>query len=138
MLLRVPGSGHPKVLNQKSAQWMLSPGLGFPLEAQGAMYRGNEHWGLGIELAGQPAHPFFDHGGAAIYDSYMLMYMSGDGIVVTTNDAHGFRLTYELLQCAVPRLRAAVWEPSSFPCRQRHSSGLRVSRGRVRHRHGDS
>jgi CubicO group peptidase (beta-lactamase class C family) len=91
---------HSKILNQKSAQMMLTPGEGFPLDAQGAMYRGNEHWGLGIELAGKPATPFFDHGGAAIYDSYMLMYLNGDGIVVTTNDTFGFSLTYELLQSA--------------------------------------
>jgi hypothetical protein len=41
---------------------MLTPGKGFPLNAQGSMYRGHEHWGLGIELAGKPANPFFDHG----------------------------------------------------------------------------
>ncbi len=91
---------HSKILNQKSARSMLAPGPGFPFDAQGAIYRGQEHWGLGIELAGKPAHPFFDHGGAAIYDSYMLMYLSGDGIVVTTNDTHGFSVTYELLQSA--------------------------------------
>ena len=91
---------HSKILNQKSAQMMLTPGEGFPFDVQGAMYRGNEHWGLGIELAGKPATPFFDHGGAAIYDSYMFMYLTGDGIVVTTNDAFGFSLTYELLQSA--------------------------------------
>jgi CubicO group peptidase (beta-lactamase class C family) len=91
---------HSKILNQKSAQMMLTPGKGFPSDAQGAMYRGNEHWGLGIELAGRPATPFFDHGGAAIYDSYMFMYLNGDGIVVTTNDTFGLSLTYELLQSA--------------------------------------
>lgn len=77
---------------------MLTPGEGFPLNAQGAMYRGHEHWGLGMELAGKPEHPFFDHGGSAIYDSYMLMYLNGDGIVVTTNSAAGFNLTYVFLR----------------------------------------
>jgi CubicO group peptidase (beta-lactamase class C family) len=113
---------HSKVLNQKSAQWMLTPGAGFPLEAQGAMYRGHEHWGLGIELAGQPEHPFFDHGGAAIYDSYMLMYMSGDGIVVTTNDTHGFSLTYELLQSA-----ASVYGWPDFGIERRPAYDLSVA-----------
>jgi hypothetical protein len=37
----------------------------------------NEDWGLGIELGGKPATPFFDHGGAAIYDSYMSMFQVG-------------------------------------------------------------
>ncbi len=91
---------HSKILTQKSARMMLTPGPGFPLDIQGSMYRGNEHWGLGVELAGKAAHPFFDHGGAAIYDSYMFMYLNGDGIVVTTNDTDGFSLTYELLQSA--------------------------------------
>lgn len=89
-----------KVLNQKSARMMLTPREGFPIKAQGSMYRGHEHWGLGIELAGKPEHPFFDHGGAAVYDSYLFMYLNGDGIVVTTNDTYGFSLTYELLQSA--------------------------------------
>jgi CubicO group peptidase (beta-lactamase class C family) len=104
---------HAKVLNQKSARMMLTPGEGFPLAAQGAIYRGHEHWGLGIELAGKPTHPFFDHGGAAIYDSYMFMYLNGDGIVVTTNDTYGFSLTYELLQSA-----AAVYGWPDFAVEQ--------------------
>lgn len=94
-------AGKPsKILTQKSARMMLTPGEGFPLDAQGAMYRGHEHWGLGIEMAGKPAHPFFDHGGAVVYDCYMFMYLNGDGIVVTTNSSYGFSLTYELLQSA--------------------------------------
>jgi CubicO group peptidase (beta-lactamase class C family) len=94
-------AGKPsKVLNRKMARMMLTPGAGFPLEGQGTLYRGTEHWGLGIELAGKPSHPFFDHAGAAIYDSYKFMYLNGDGLIVTTNEVFGFRLTHELLRSA--------------------------------------
>jgi len=97
--IRSAAIGKPsKVLNRESAQMMLTPSAeGFPQSARGKLYQPNEHWGLGLELGGSPDHPFFDHGGSAVYESYMFLYLDGDGMIVTTNYSHGSRLIHELL-----------------------------------------
>ncbi len=91
---------HAKILAQKSARMMLTPGEGFPVQAQGTIYRGNEHWGLGLEMAGEPSHPFFDHSGGGVYNSIMFMYLNGDGMVVMANYVLSFELIHELLYSA--------------------------------------
>lgn len=97
--IRAAALGKPsKVLNRKSAQVMLTPSAeGFPQSARGKLYQPNEHWGLGLELGGSSDHPFFDHAGSGVYESYMFLYLDGDGMVVTTNYNHGARLIHELL-----------------------------------------
>jgi CubicO group peptidase (beta-lactamase class C family) len=96
--IRATALGEPaRVLNRNSAQAMLRPSAeGFPQAARGKLYRPNERWGLGLELGGTPEHPFFDHGGAGPYESFMFLYLSGDGMVVATNYEHGSRLIHEL------------------------------------------
>ncbi len=90
-----------RVLNKASAQEMLRPSAeGFPLAARGKLYRPNEHWGLGLELGGSPQHPFFDHAGGGPYESFMFLYLNGDGMVVATNYEHGSRLIHEFLVSA--------------------------------------
>jgi CubicO group peptidase (beta-lactamase class C family) len=91
---------HSRLLTQKTARMMLTPGMGFPALGQGKVFAGAEHWGLGIELGGKPNHPFLDHGGAAIYDSFLFSYLDGEGIIVMTNNSRGFHINQELLASA--------------------------------------
>jgi CubicO group peptidase (beta-lactamase class C family) len=97
--IRAAALGKPsKVLSKSSAQAMLKPSAeGFPQAARGKLYQPYERWGLGLELAGSPDHPFFDHAGGSTYESFMFLYMDGEGMVVTTNYSHGSRLIDELL-----------------------------------------
>ncbi len=82
-------AGRPhRLLTQKTARMMLTPGMGFSDVL---------HWGLGIELGGKPSRPFLDHGGSAVYESYMISYLDGDGVIVMTNSTAGFHIYQELL-----------------------------------------
>jgi CubicO group peptidase (beta-lactamase class C family) len=100
--IRAAALGKPaKVLSRSSARAMLKPSAeGFPHAARGKLYQEHERWGLGLELAGSSNHPFFDHAGGGIYESFMFLYMNGDGLVATTNYSHGSRLIHELLASA--------------------------------------
>ncbi len=100
--IRDAALGKPtRVLNKATAQEMLRPSAeGFPLAERGKLYRPNEHWGLGLELGGSPQHPFFDHAGSSPYETFMFLYLNGDGMVVATNYEHGSRLIHELLVSA--------------------------------------
>lgn len=112
-----------RVLNKASAQEMLRPSAeGFPLAARGKLYRPNEHWGLGLELGGSPQHPFFDHAGGGPYESFMFLYLSGDGMVVTTNYEHGSRLIHELLVSA-----SSVYHWPNFKIEQHPAHKLRAA-----------
>jgi CubicO group peptidase (beta-lactamase class C family) len=91
---------HSRLLTQKTARMMLTPGPGFPTLAQGSVFAGAEHWGLGIELGGKPRHPFLDHGGSAVYNSFMFSYLDGEGIVVMTNSTTGSHIYQEFLASA--------------------------------------
>jgi CubicO group peptidase (beta-lactamase class C family) len=66
------------VLNQDMTRKMLTPGKG--------------HWGLGIEIGGSPAHPYFDHDGDdAGFKAFMLGYQdSGEGLAIMTNGDNGY------------------------------------------------
>lgn len=86
-----------KLLTQKTARMMLTPGMGFPAPGLGKVFDGDEHWGLGIELGGKPPHPFLDHGGSAVYESFMISYLDGEGLVVMTNRSSGYNIYQELL-----------------------------------------
>jgi CubicO group peptidase (beta-lactamase class C family) len=86
-----------RLLTQKTARMMLTPGMGFPILEQGKVFDGDEHWGLGIELGGKPPHPFLDHGGSAVYESFMISYLDGEGLIVMTNRSSGFHIYQELL-----------------------------------------
>jgi CubicO group peptidase (beta-lactamase class C family) len=86
-----------RLLTQKTARMMLTPGIGFPALEQGKLFGGDEHWGLGIELGGSAKHPFLDHGGSAVYESFMISYLDGEGLIVMTNRSSGFHIYQELL-----------------------------------------
>jgi len=73
------------VLSQKLTQQMLTPGTG--------------RWGLGLEIGGSSATPYFTHGGVnAGFESLFTAYENtGEGAVVMTNAQGGSQLAYELM-----------------------------------------
>ncbi len=64
-----------RVLNQRTARLMLTPGLG--------------NWGLGIEVGGKTQNPYFTHEGSAYFENVMTMYANGDGAVIMTTGGGG-------------------------------------------------
>ena len=80
-----------KVLNAQTIQTLLNPGT-FQ-----AKFR---PWGLGFEVAGSPANRYVRHGGSGFFQTDMLLYLHGSGIVVMTNSWGGSALAEELLRSA--------------------------------------
>jgi CubicO group peptidase (beta-lactamase class C family) len=74
------------VLSKEMTAQMLTPGMG--------------DWGLGIEVGGSKADPYFTHGGDdAGFESNMVAYeRGGEGAVVMTNAQGGGRLADEVLR----------------------------------------
>jgi len=74
------------VLSPKLTEEMLTPGKG--------------NWGLGLEIGGAPADPYFSHGGVnAGFESLFVAYEKrGDGAVVMTNAQGGSRLASEVMR----------------------------------------
>lgn len=61
---------------------------------------GKNHWGLGVEVGGSDAKPYFTHGGVnAGFQSLFVAYeRQGDGAVVMTNTAGGMEIANELMR----------------------------------------
>lgn len=74
------------VLSQKMTAEMLRPGMG--------------QWGLGVEVGGSAARPYFSHGGVNEgYEGLFVGYeQGGDGAVIMTNARGGMRLANELMR----------------------------------------
>lgn len=72
-----------RVINQATAREMIEAGMG--------------GWGLGLQVGGDPAHPYFEHsGGDAGFISDMVAYDIGDGFVIMTNSDSGGGLMAEV------------------------------------------
>ena len=69
------GESH-RVLNQKIAQMMVTPGM----RPSDSVW-----WGLGVRVGGTRPNIYFEHGGSAAFQCDMVGYPSGDGVVVLTN-----------------------------------------------------
>lgn len=93
------------VLDQDMTRKMLTPGKG--------------RWGLGLEIGGSVADPYFGHGGSdAGFESQIMSYQNhGDGVAIMTNGEHGSQLVKQILAAVAaacawpefqPRQRAAV------------------------------
>jgi CubicO group peptidase (beta-lactamase class C family) len=73
-----------RVLPTATAAEMLKPGKG--------------DFGLGLKIGGGAEHPYFEHDGVnAGYDSYMVAYENGDGVVIMTNGDNGSLLMSPIL-----------------------------------------
>jgi hypothetical protein len=75
-----------RVLNQAMTREMLTAGMG--------------GWGLGFQIGGSPAKPYFAHGGVnAGFESIFLCYEDGsEGAIVMTNAQGGSVLANEILR----------------------------------------
>src|SRR5581483_5502592 len=80
------GESH-RVLDQKMAMMMVTAGMG-PSESI--------RWGLGVRVG--PPHIYFEHGGSAVYQSDMVGYPAGDGVVVLTNGGGGGSLSDQIVR----------------------------------------
>ena len=75
-----------RVLSQDLAQQMTTPGKGM--------------WGLGLEIGGSAADPYFSHGGVnAGFESLLVAYEHhGDGAVIMVNAQGGAALASEVME----------------------------------------
>jgi hypothetical protein len=100
-----------KVLDAGTIQTMLNPGT-FQSKVR--------PWGLGFEVAGSPDNRYVRHGGSAYFQTDMLLYLHGSGIVVMTNSGGGSALAEELLRSA-----ATVYGFPDFQTKER--TAMRVN-----------
>ncbi|WP_213804072.1 serine hydrolase [Granulicella sp. dw_53] len=74
------------VLNSAMTTAMLTPG--------------KNHWGLGVEVGGSDAKPYFTHGG--VNEGFQSLFVAyekdGDGAVVMTNAAGGLEIANEVMR----------------------------------------
>ena len=88
------GSG----LSKASAAEIVKPGL--------------DGWGLGVRLGGHAGHAYIERRGEANgYASYVVMYESGDGVVIMTNGANGAELVDELRRTIAHQFSWADFQP---------------------------
>lgn len=87
------------ILSPSMTQEMLTPGKG--------------GWGLGLQLGGSAADPWFSHGGVnAGYESLFVGYDHiGDGAVVMTNAQGGSRLAAEVMSAIAVAYDWPDWRP---------------------------
>jgi len=88
------------VLSQSMTQQMLTAGKG--------------GWGLGLDLGGSPADPWFSHGGVNEgYESLFVGYdRNGDGAAVMTNAQGGSRLAREVMSAIATAYDWPDWRPA--------------------------
>ena len=85
--------------NQKALQGKSNHVLSRAMTEQ-MMTKGMENWGLGVEIGGSAARPYFEHGGVNEgFESLFVGYEDGsEGAVVMTNAAGGERLAEEVMR----------------------------------------
>jgi len=73
------------VLSVEMTRQMLTPGMG--------------DWGLGLQIGGAKANPYFTHGGVneGFVNNFAAYEKNGEGAVVMTNSANGGRIADEIL-----------------------------------------
>jgi CubicO group peptidase (beta-lactamase class C family) len=84
------GTSH-KVLSQSTMRLMLAPGLGPGPK---------RHWGLGLEVGGNPDNLYLRHEGSGVFEDDMVAYLHGNGIVVMTSGGDGGPLAEQILRSA--------------------------------------
>ena len=95
-------AGRAKVLSAATAKEMLTPIKG--------------GWGLGIEVGGSAAHPYFQHGGANDgFQCDLMAYDSGDGVAIMTNSDRGGQLAGEILRTIAYERKWPDFAPRELP-----------------------
>ncbi|HEY3704935.1 MAG TPA: serine hydrolase [Terracidiphilus sp.] len=88
------------VLNQEMTRQMLTPGMG--------------HWGLGLEMGGADANPYFSHGGAneGFRNIFAAYEKNGEGAFVMTNGDNGGQLGDEIMHSIAAEYNWPDWRPT--------------------------
>lgn len=87
------------VLNADMTRQMLTAGMG--------------HWGLGLQIGGADANPYFSHGGAneGFRNIFVAYEKSGEGAVVMTNGDNGGQLGDEIMHSIASEYHWPDWHP---------------------------
>lgn len=87
------------VLNADMTRQMVTPGMG--------------HWGLGLEIGGADANPYFSHGGAneGFRNIFAAYEKNGEGAVVMTNGDNGGQLGDEIMHSIAAEYHWPDWHP---------------------------
>jgi CubicO group peptidase (beta-lactamase class C family) len=88
------------VLNPDMTRQMLTPGMG--------------HWGLGLEIGGADANPYFSHGGAneGFRNIFAAYEKNGEGAFVMTNGDNGGQLGDEIMHAIAAEYHWPDWRPT--------------------------
>jgi CubicO group peptidase (beta-lactamase class C family) len=89
------------VLSKEMTAQMLAPGMG--------------NWGLGVQIGGSKAKPFFTHGGVDEgFEATLIAYeQGGEGAVVMTNARGGGRLADEVVRAIATEYGWPDWQPAT-------------------------
>jgi CubicO group peptidase (beta-lactamase class C family) len=89
------------ILSQSMARQMVKDG-------------GLGHWGLGLEVGGGPDHPYFTHGGSdAGFQSELVAFDQGDGLVIMTNGDGGSQLATEIQRAVAEEYNWPEFQPKA-------------------------
>ncbi|UWZ82206.1 serine hydrolase [Occallatibacter riparius] len=88
------------VLNPDMTRQMVTPGMG--------------HWGLGLEIGGADADPYFSHGGAneGFRNIFAAYEKNGEGAFVMTNGDNGGQLGDEVMHAIAAEYHWPDWHPT--------------------------
>ncbi len=88
------------VLNQDMTQQMLTAGIG--------------NWGLGLEIGGAGANPYFSHRGVneGFQSNFVAYEKNGEGAAVMTNSDNGSQLADEVMHSIAAEYKWPDWQPT--------------------------
>jgi CubicO group peptidase (beta-lactamase class C family) len=98
--------------NQESLQGKANHVLSTEMTRQ-MMTPGKGNWGLGLEIGGSPANPYFSHGGVNEgFESLFVAYENnGEGAIVMTNAQGGSRLAADVMRSIAVAYRWPDFQP---------------------------
>ncbi len=74
---------------------------------------GKNNWGLGPQTGGNPAHPWFSHGGSNEgFKCNLIAYENGDGAVIMANGDNGGQLAEEILRTIASEYQWPDFKPA--------------------------
>jgi CubicO group peptidase (beta-lactamase class C family) len=88
------------VLSADMTRQMLTPGMG--------------HWGLGLQIGGSDANPYFSHGGAneGFRNNFAAYEKNGEGVFVMTNGDNGGQLADEVMHSVANEYQWPDFKPT--------------------------
>ena len=88
------------VLSADMTRQMLTPGMG--------------HWGLGLQIGGSDANPYFSHGGAneGFRNNFAAYEKNGEGVFVMTNGDNGGQIADEVMHSVANEYQWPDFKPT--------------------------